>query len=156
MDWLRDHPWESWLAASIVLVIAEMFSLDLVLLMMAVGAFAGMGLALAGADFAFQALGAAGVALAMLTLVRKPMVQRLHRGPELQLGTTKLLGQRAVVTAEIPLGGLGQIRLDGETWTAATETMSTFGPGDPVEVERIDGATAYVRPATIDSDESKD
>ena len=31
MDWIRDHLWETWLALSIALGVAEMFSLDLIL-----------------------------------------------------------------------------------------------------------------------------
>ena len=33
MDWIRDHLWETWLGLSIVLGVAEMFSLDLIFAM---------------------------------------------------------------------------------------------------------------------------
>ena len=35
-DWLREHMWEAWLGLAILLGVAEMFSLDLILLMLAV------------------------------------------------------------------------------------------------------------------------
>ena len=35
MDWIRDHLWETWLGLSIVLGVAEMFSLDLIFAMLA-------------------------------------------------------------------------------------------------------------------------
>ena len=41
MEWIRDHLTESWLALAVVLGVAEMFSLDLMLIMLATGAFAG-------------------------------------------------------------------------------------------------------------------
>ena len=41
MDWIRDHGWQTWLIASLLLAGAEMTRLDLSLLMMAVGAAAG-------------------------------------------------------------------------------------------------------------------
>jgi membrane protein implicated in regulation of membrane protease activity len=150
MDWLSDHLWEMWLAIAILLALAEMLSLDLFLLMMAIGALAGMGLELLGAPFWAQAVGAGGVALAMLVFVRKPIAERLHRGPEVAMGTTRLIGQRAVVTAEISGGGSGLIRLDGEIWTAATQSADVLKPGDPVDVVQIDGATAFVQPAASD------
>ncbi len=42
MDWLRDHMTETWLAVAVMLGVAEMFSLDLILIMLAVGAMAGV------------------------------------------------------------------------------------------------------------------
>lgn len=148
MDWLRDHLWETWLAAAITLSIAELFSLELFLIMLASGAVAGMVLAVAGAPFLVQALAAAAVSVGMIVFVRKPIAQRLHAGPDLEIGATRLVGARAVVTSEISGLVPGRIRLAGETWTAAADGDTVLKPGEPVEVVEIDGATARVRPAT--------
>jgi membrane protein implicated in regulation of membrane protease activity len=152
MDWLRDHLTETWLAIAIVLGIAEMFSLDLVLLMLALGALVGMVLAVIGLPFAVQALAAAAASVACLALVRPPLVKRLHSGPELSLGHGKLVGKQGVVTERITGLQVGRIRLGGEIWTAAPydETIA-IEPGDTVEVLEIRGATAYVHPvATLE------
>lgn len=147
MDWLRDHPWEAWLASAILLGVAEMFSLDLFLAMLAVGALAGMGTAAVGAPFVAQALVAAAVSIAMLAFVRPELARRFHGGPELTLGTDRLIGQRAVVTEEITALAPGRIRLAGEIWTAQTPDPETsVAPGEPVEVVEIRGATAFVVP----------
>lgn len=147
MDWLLDHLWQAWLGLAIVLGVAEMFSLDLVLAMMAVGAVAGMATALLGAPFALQALVAAGASVAMVALVRPPMVKRMHGGPELSLGHGKLVGQRAVVTETITGLEVGRIRLGGEIWSALPyDEHLTLVPGQTVEVLAIKGATAYVHP----------
>ena len=39
-DWIRDHAWAAWLGVAVVLAVVEMLSLDLVLLMFAIGALA--------------------------------------------------------------------------------------------------------------------
>lgn len=155
MEWFRDHLWEAWLGAGLLLAVAEMFSMDLFLLMLSIGALAGMVLAIVGSPVWAQAIAAGAVALAMLLFVRRPMAQRFHRGPEIAMGTTRLLGQRAVVTAEITGAASGRIRLEGETWTAATLSDAVLRPGDPVDVVEIDGATAYVKPAT-EADQATD
>src|SRR5687768_4319696 len=98
MDWLRDHLTEVWLATAIVLGIAEMFSLDLILLMLAFGAVVGMVAAVVGLPFAVQALAAAAASVACLALVRPQLVKRMHSGPELSLGHGKLVGKQGVVT----------------------------------------------------------
>lgn len=147
MDWLRDHLTETWLGLAIVLGIAEMFSLDLFLLMLAVGAVVGMVLSVAGLPFVVQALAAAAASVACLALVRPALVKRLHTGPELSLGHGKLVGKQAVVTERITGLEVGKIRLAGEIWSAAPydETVS-IEAGETVEVLEIRGATAYVYP----------
>ena len=147
MDWIREHLTEVWLGMAIVLGIAEMFSLDLVLLMLALGALVGMVLSIVGAPFAVQALAAAAASVACLALVRPPLVKRMHAGPELSLGHGKLVGQRGVVTERITGLQVGQIKVGGEVWTAAPYDESVaIEPGDTVEVLEIRGATAYVHP----------
>src|SRR5262245_10766705 len=114
MDWLSDNAWAAWLGLAALFGIAELASLDLVLIMLAVGALAGMVPAALGAGLAAQILVAATASVAMLALVRPSLIARLHTGPELQLGTRKLVGQRAVVTQRITGMTVGQIRLSGE------------------------------------------
>jgi membrane protein implicated in regulation of membrane protease activity len=79
--------------------------------------------------------------------VRPSLIARLHTGPELRLGTSKLLGERGVVTRRITGLEPGQIKLAGETWTAAPyDEHEVIEPGATVEVYEIRGATAYVHP----------
>ena len=147
MDWLNENAWSAWLAVAAVLGVAEMFSLDLIMIMLAVGALAGMTLALIGAPVALQVALAAAVSVGMIALVRPSMAKRLHDGPTLTQGHDKLLGQRGTVTQEISGLQVGRIKLAGEVWTAAPydESMS-IAAGETVEVLQIRGATAYVHP----------
>ena len=153
MDWLGDNQWAGWLALAAALGVAEMFSLDLILIMLAVGAVAGMLTGLVGGAFILQVLVAAGASVAMLALVRPNIVARLHTGPELRLGHGKLVGQRGVVTEQITSLEPGRIRLAGEIWSAAPyDENLTIAPGETVEVFEIRGATAYVHPVpTLES-----
>ena len=147
MDWIRDHLWESWLALAMLLGVAEMFSLDLILAMLAVGAVVGMVLAIAGLPVAVQVLAALAASVAMLALVRPNMVKRLHGGPELSLGHTKLVGTQGLVTAEINGLTPGRIQAGGETWSALPyDDGLTISAGETVEIFEIRGATAYVHP----------
>lgn len=147
MDWLSEHAWAVWLGITAFLGIAELMSLDLVLAMLAVGALGGVVTAAAGGPVLLQLAVAAAVALAMLFVVRPSLVARLHQGPELRLGHAKLVGERASVTARITGLAPGQIRLAGETWTAAPyDEHLVIEPGATVEVLEIRGATAYVHP----------
>lgn len=147
MDWLRDHAWETWLGLTIVLAMAEMLSLDFILLMLAAGAGVGMLAALLGAPFVLQALLAAVAAVGALAVVRPSLVRRMHTGPELTLGHSKLVGQQGVVLETVSSQVAGRIKLSGEVWTARPydETI-VIEPGATVDVLQIKGATALVHP----------
>ena len=152
MDWIRDHLWESWLALSIALGVAEMFSLDLILAMLAAGAVVGMVAALVGLPVVLQVIAALGASVAMLAFVRPAFVKRLHTGPELQLGHGKLVGTRGLVTQEITGLAAGRIKAGGEIWSALPyDENLRIAPGETVEILQIKGATAYVHPvATLE------
>ena len=147
MDWIGDHLWQTWLALSIALGVAEMFSLDLILVMLSVGAVVGMTAALVGLALPIQILAALAASVAMLMLVRPSVVKRLHGGPELSLGHTKLVGTQGVVTSEISALSPGRIHAGGETWSALPyDEGLAIAEGETVEIFEIRGATAYVHP----------
>lgn len=136
--------WHVWLGLAVLLGVAELFSLDLVLLMLAVGALVGAVAGLAGLDVWLQILLAAAASGAMLALVRPNVVKRLHAGPELVQGHAKLVGRQGVAVSEVTGDG-GQVRIGGELWTAcAYDDTQVIEPGARVDVLEIRGATAVV------------
>jgi membrane protein implicated in regulation of membrane protease activity len=146
MDWVRDHGWQTWLIVSLLLAGAEMTTLDLSLLMLAVGAGAGCVVAAVGFNVVFQVVVAAIVAVALLGLVRPNMVKRLHAGPTLQNGPGALVGKSGLVLERVT-AETGRVKLMGEVWSARTlEESATIEPGEKVGVAQIDGATAVVYP----------
>ena len=147
MDWIQDHLTETWLGLTVLLGVAEMFSLDLVLAMLATGAAAGLVTSLFTDLVVVQFLVAILTSLGMLALVRPNLVAKLQTGPELRLGHTKLIGTQGMVTRTITALAPGEVKLSGQEWTAQPydETL-TIEPGETVEVLDIRGATAYVHP----------
>lgn len=147
MDWISENAWAAWLGIAAVLGVLEMFSLDLVLAMLAFGALVGTALALTDVHWAVQVLGAAAAAVAALSLVRPSIVKRLHGGPELTHGHDRLIGSQGRVTAEISPSQPGRVHLSGDTWTAVPyDDTLTIPEGETVEVLEIRGATAVVYP----------
>jgi membrane protein implicated in regulation of membrane protease activity len=147
VEWLGDHLWAAWLVLAVALGVAEMVSLDLILVMVAVGAIVGALAALASFPIILQVLLAAGASTAMLALVRPELVKKLHSGPDLVTGMNKLVGQQGVVTEELTAHHPGRVKLAGEIWSACPYDDSlTIAPGEKVEVFAIRGATAYVHP----------
>lgn len=147
MHWLGENPWATWLALAVLLTIAELASLDLVLVMLAVGALAGMVTSLVTDEIVPQVIVAVLASLGMLAVVRPSLARRLHTGPELVLGTDRFIGARAVTPVRLSATEPGQLKIDGELWTAKPYDESlVIEPGATVEVLQIRGATAYVHP----------
>jgi membrane protein implicated in regulation of membrane protease activity len=146
MDWIRDHGWQTWLIAALLLAAAEMATLDFTLLMMAVGAGVGCILAALGLNVVGQVLGAVVVAVALLAFVRPPIVRRLHRAPTLHSGTAGLVGRSGLVLERVT-AHTGRVKLSGEVWSArALDDAQVIEPGTKIGVAEIDGATAVVYP----------
>lgn len=152
MEWLGENQWAAWLALSVALGIAELFSLDLVLIMLATGAAAGLLTSLGTDSVIAQVLVASLASVAMLAVVRPSLVRRLHGGPELVLGHNRLIGARTVTPVRLSVGEPGQLQISGEQWTAVPyDDTLVIAAGQTVEVLEIRGATAYVHPiATLE------
>src|SRR5262245_20819016 len=132
-----------WLIGGIALIAAEMLSGDFFLLMVGVGALAG-----AGAEVPFGNTGVtcavfAVVSIGLVTFARPWLKRRLH-GELVHTNTSALIGKKAVAVSAVDGQG-GQVRLDGDVWSArAFDSRQPISPGTPVTVVEIAGATAVV------------
>lgn len=144
MDWFGDNMAAVWLGLGLLLAGAELFSLDLVLLMLAIGCVAGVVTGAIGLALPLQLIAVAAASAGMLAMVRPNMIRRLHGGPDLRQGFDNLIGTEGFAVAEVSAHG-GQVKLAGELWTARPYDDTLVIPaGAKVEVFLIKGATAYV------------
>jgi membrane protein implicated in regulation of membrane protease activity len=134
-----------WLLVSAGLVVAELFSLDLVLIMLATGALAAGGAAALGAPLVVQALVFAIVSVLALFGVRPVVRRRLENTTaETKHGIEALKGADALVLARVDEHS-GLVKIGGEEWTArAYDATQVLEPGQKVQVVDIKGATALV------------
>jgi membrane protein implicated in regulation of membrane protease activity len=146
-DWLGDNAWALWLSLAFLLAVAEILSLNLVLIMFAVGALAGAVMALLVPDLWWlQILVAAGVSVGMLLLLRPTLLARIRNMPGYRSSTAKMVGSSGFAVSQIDRTG-GEIRVDGQSWTARPYLSDlVIEQGTEVEVYEIDGAIAVVYP----------
>jgi membrane protein implicated in regulation of membrane protease activity len=132
-----------WLIGGIALIAAEMLSGDFFLLMVGVGALAG-----AGSEFIFDntLVSCAVFALVSIGLVTfaRPWLKRRMHGELVHTNADALIGRKAVAVSLVNAQG-GQVRLDGDVWSArAFDDKQDIAPGASVTVVEISGATAVV------------
>src|SRR5512139_2091748 len=134
--------WWIWVLGGLVLLVAEVTTPG--------GFFAvffGAGAILVGA---LKALGWEGPAWAewlvftilsivSLALFRKPLMRRFNLSSG--KAVDRLEGETAVVTEDVPPGGVGKAEMRGASWTARTTGDSPLGKGRRCRVERVEGLT---------------
>lgn len=148
-DWLANSPqWLWWVGAALAFGIVEMTTLDLIFLMLALGALAAAVVAGAGLPLVGQVL-VFGVAAGLFVFALRPVALRHMRmeGRGGVIGIEGNIGQTATVLEPVT-DRSGLVKLRGEQWTARADLAGqTFGVGDLVTVVKIDGATAVVAAA---------
>lgn len=144
IDFLSDHTWVVWLIAAVVLAIAELASLDLVLLMFALAAFVAAGLAALGLPIWASLVVFVAVSVGLLGFIRPRFMRKLHSGPTLSVGHHNLVGHDAVVDETVTRDA-GRVTIGGQLWTARpVDVTAAYAPGTRLTVVAIDGATARV------------
>jgi membrane protein implicated in regulation of membrane protease activity len=144
MDWLRDAPWLWWVAVALLAGTVEVATVDFVFLMVAGGALVAAASGIAGVDLPLQVVVFAASTVALLITARPPLRRWAGNSPEAVMGTAALVGREARVLAPVSERA-GEIKLDGEVWSARTEAAGApLEIGSVVRVLRIDGATAVV------------
>jgi len=146
-DWMGENAWAIWLSIAFLLAVAEVLSLDLVLIMLAVGALAGAGVALAAPGLWWaQIVVALAVSLGMLLLLRPTLMARVRNMPGYRSSAAKMVGSSGIAISEITKGG-GEIKVDGQSWSARPYSSDlVIEQGTEVEVYEVDGAIAVVYP----------
>ena len=122
-----------WLIGGITLIAAEVLSGDFFLLMVGTGALFG-----AAADWIFDdtivaAVVFAVVSIGLVTFARPWLKRRLH-GDLVQTNADALIGRKAVAVSAVTQDG-GQVRLDGDLWSArAFDDKNEITPGASVTI----------------------
>jgi membrane protein implicated in regulation of membrane protease activity len=136
-----------WIVLGIALGIAEMFTVTLLLIMFAAGAFAAAGAAALGAPVLLQVIVFALVSALSIGAIR-PVIRR-HQRPAVETGDAPfgieaMEGSTAMVLEQVDAEH-GMIRIDGELWTARSfDGTEVYQPGERVRVIKVQGATALV------------
>lgn len=134
-----------WLVFALGLAGAEALTGDMFLLMLSGGALAAAGSSFL-LDLPVWADGAVFLVVSVLLvlLVRPALRRRFTAGEGLPEPVKALEGRSALVLDQVAQHG-GQVKLDGEVWTARPyNDNDVYEPGDHVTVMHIDGATAVV------------
>ena len=155
---MENYYWILWCILGAALIVAEIFTSGFVLLWFGLGALAAAFVGLIGIDslaiqFAVFALVSVGLTAASRTIFVK-YFSREETGDSLRMGVDALPGKIGTVVSSSK-GAMqeGAVKLLGSTWTAyPAPGESPLEAGERVCVERIEGASIFVRRVDQGSD----
>jgi membrane protein implicated in regulation of membrane protease activity len=134
-----------WLLAGIGLIVAELFTLTIVLGMLGVAALVTAAVGFLGVGAAGQAIAFVGSSSALLLFARPPVQRMLNKGDDGRSSDARALTGSTATVVERISEQTGQVRLNGELWRA--RPYAGTGPvevGQPVSVAAVEGATLLV------------
>lgn len=88
----------------------------------------------------------------LLVFLTRPFVNRFAKTDKVETNAFSIIGKTALVIKDIePLHDVGQIKVDGEVWSAKSKDETPIEKGAQVEVCAIDGVKAIVSPIKVSS-----
>ena len=85
-------------------------------------------------------------------LATKPLINKITKKDVVPTNVYSIIGKPAIVIEDINWEtGTGQIKVEGEVWSAKTNDSIIIPKGSEVEIESIDGVKAFVKPIKIAS-----
>ena len=148
---MADWFWVLWCILGAILIVAEIFTSGFVLFWFGIGALAAAFAGFIGVDsLAIQFLIFAGVSSALTAASRTIFINYFSRertGDSLRSGVDAMPGKiGTVVSSSKGAMNEGAVKVFGSTWTAyPAPGEAPLEAGERVSVERIEGASIYVR-----------
>ncbi len=140
--------WQFWLIASGIFFIAEIITTGFLVFWLGVAGLITMCVSFFTDNLMIQA-SVFVILSAVLILATKPFVKKfVHKKDNTEkTNAFSIIGKTAIVIKDIDsINGVGQIKVDGEVWSAEGINGSNIEKGTKVEVKEIDGVRAIVAP----------
>ena len=139
--------WQIWLIAAGIFFVAEIITVGFLIFWLGVGAILAMIVSLFTNNIIIQTAVFV-ISSTILILATKPLVNRFTKNDKkVSTNVYSIIGKKGVVTQDINIvEGKGQIKINGEIWSAMCDGNITIPAGTEVEVKEIRGVKALVEP----------
>ena len=141
--------WVIWLVIAIIMLIIEIVTTGLATLWFAVGAIVAMTMDLCGASVTEQIIVMALVSIVCFILCMiwvKPKLETLRKKNVQRTNADRLIGREGIVIVPLDAAeGKGQVKVDGQVWSAKAE--EDFKEGTKITVKSIEGVKLVIERA---------
>ncbi len=138
--------WQIWLIIAGVCLVIEIMTTGFLVFWLAIGALVSMIVSLFTDSILIQTAVFV-ISSAILIFATKPFVKKFAKTKDVKTNAFSIIGQNGIVTKEIDsINAKGQVKIDGETWSAVGKDDMDIPKGTEVEVLEIKGVKAVVTP----------
>ena len=141
--------WVFWLIAAGIFFIIEMATIGFLVFWLGIGALLAMVTSFITDNIFIQALVFV-ITSTLLLIFTRPLVNKFIKIPkEIKTNAYSIIGKKGIVISKINnIEGTGQIKIDGEIWSAKSATDEDIPENTEVEIVEIDGVKAVVKEAS--------
>lgn len=149
--------WIFWLIAAGVFFIIEMATIGFLVFWLGIGALLAMLTSFITDSILIQVLVFVITSIILLIFTR-PLVNKFIKVPkEVKTNAYSIIGKKAIVISKINnIEGNGQVKIDGDVWSAKSFDDEDIPENTEVEIVEIDGVKAVVKKSTVNSSENSD
>ncbi len=137
--------WQIWLIIAGIFFIGEMLTVGFLIFWLGVGALIAM-IASFFTDNIIIQTSIFVISSVVLLLATKPFVKKFVDIKKTNTNVFSIVGKKAVVIKEInSINSTGQIKVNGEVWSAESDGDETIEEGSEVEIIEVRGVKAIVK-----------
>ena len=138
--------WKFWLIAAGIFLILEIFTLGFLVFWLSMGSILAMLVSFITDSIIIQTTVFV-LSSALLIFATKPFVKKFLEKDNAKTNVYSLVGKKAIVIEDINwTKGTGQIKFESQVWSAKTEEQVNIEKGTEVEIVKIEGVKAFVKP----------
>ena len=143
--------WQVWLIIAGLFFIGEIATVGFLIFWFGIGALIAMIVSLFTSNIIIQTTVFV-ISSTILIFTTKPFVKKFAVVKKTNTNVYSIIGKKALVIKTIdPIHSVGQIKLNGEVWTAESENNEVIEEGSEVEVLEIKGVKAIVKPVKVEN-----
>ena len=136
--------WQVWLIIAGLFFIGEIITVGFLVFWFGVGALIAMIVSFFTSNIIIQTTVFV-ISSAILLLATKPFVKKFVDVKPTKTNAFSIIGKKALVTKEINSHSVGQIKINGEVWSAESQDNDTIEEGSEVEILGINGVKAIFK-----------
>lgn len=144
--------WKIWLIIAGISLIAEIFTVGFLIFWFAIGALIAMVVSFFTSNIIIQTTVFI-ISSTILIFATKPFVKKFSKDEDtVKTNVYSIIGKTGIVTEEInSLHSKGQIKVDGEMWSAISNGDTIIPKDSEVEILEVKGVKVIVSPTKIAS-----
>ena len=141
--------WQVWLIIAGLFFVGEIATVGFLIFWFGIGALIAMIVSFFTSNIIIQTTIFV-ISSTILIFATKPFVKKFADVKRTNTNVYSIIGKKALVIKTIdPIHSVGQIKINGEVWTAESENHQVIDEGSEVEILEIKGVKAIVKPIHV-------